>query len=151
MKKFSYMLAAIIVVLFLIQLIPVERNNPEFDIQYSFEASTPVKEIIVNSCFDCHSNQTKWPWYSYVAPTSWLVTGHVNEGREHLNFSKWFMYPKEKLQGIKEKIIEEIEEGKMPLPGYVNMHDISEITDEKLLILKQWAFSNDADSTEQNL
>jgi len=141
MKKFTYILAALIVIFFLIQLIPVCRDNPEFDVEYDFEAPVEVREIVVNSCYDCHSNQTNWPWYSYVAPMSWLVTSHVNEGRQKFNFSEWLKYPEEKRQKIKEEMMEEIEEGDMPLPGYVNMHDNTEITDEKLLILKTWAFA----------
>ncbi len=111
MKKLNYVLAALIILFFLIQLIPVNRVNPEFDVEYDFEAPLDVKEIVVNSCYDCHSNQTNWPWYSYVAPTSWLLVYHVNEGREEINFSEWLLQPAEKRQKIKEEMIEEIEEG----------------------------------------
>ena len=105
MKKFIYILATLIVIFFLIQLIPVCRDNPEFDVEYDFEAPMEVKEIVVNSCYDCHSNQTDWPWYSYVAPMSWLVTNHVNEGRQQFNFSEWLIYPEERRLKIKEEMI----------------------------------------------
>ena len=141
MKMLNYILGAFIVILFLIQLIPVNRENPEFDVKYDFDAPVEVREIVVNSCFDCHSNQTDWPWYSYVAPMSWLITSHVNEGREQFNFSEWLKYPEEKQQKIKAEMIEEIEEGDMPLPGYTMLHSNTEITDEKLIVLKAWAFA----------
>ena len=141
MKKLTYILAALIIVFFLIQLVSVNRDNPEFDVEFELEARVEVKEIIVNSCFDCHSNQTDWPWYSYVAPTSWLTVNHVNEGREHINFSEWLLQPAEKRQKIKEEMIEEIEEGEMPLPGYVILHPVAELTDDQLLILKTWVFA----------
>ncbi len=145
MKKLTTILAALLILFCLIQIIPVNRVNPEFDVKYDFEAPMEVKEIVVNSCYDCHSNQTDWPWYSYVAPASWLVVYHVEEGREELNFSEWLKQPAEKRQEIKKEVIEEIEEGKMPLSGYVKMHPTTEITDEKLQILKSWAFAQ-ADS-----
>ncbi len=145
MKKLNYVLAALIILFFLIQLIPVNRVNPEFDVEFELEAPVKVKEIIVNSCFDCHSNQTDWPWYSYVAPVSWFVVNHVNEGREHINFSEWLLQIEEKREKIKEEMIEEIEEGEMPLPGYLMMHSVAELTDDQLLVLKTWAFAK-ADS-----
>ena len=133
MKKLNYTLAVFIVIFFLIQLIPVCRENPEFDVEYDFDAPVEVREIVVNSCFDCHSNQTDWPWYSYVAPMSWLISSHVNEGRQQFNFSEWLKCPEEKQQKIKAEMIEEIEEGDMPLPGYIILHSNTEITEEKLM------------------
>lgn len=145
MKKLNYILALLLIVIVVIQFIPVDRTNPEFDVKYDFDAPANVKEIVVNSCYDCHSNQTKWVWYSYVAPMSWLVTDHVKDGRKHINFSEWLKKPEEKRQKIKEEMIEEIEAGNMPLPGYVMLHSTVEITDEKLQILKAWTFA-EADS-----
>lgn len=145
MKKLSTILAALLIIFVLIQLIPVTRDNPEFDVEYDFNAPIEVKEIVVNSCFDCHSNQTNWPWYSYVAPTSWITVNHVNDGRDHINFSEWLKYPQENRQKIKSEMIEEIEEGNMPLPPYLITHSNAELDDDKLLILKTWAFA-EADS-----
>ena len=141
MKKLTTILVALLILFVLIQLITVNRNNPEFDVEFDFDAPVEIREIVVNSCFDCHSNQTDWPWYSYVAPMSWLVTSHVNDGRQQFNFSEWLKYPEEKQQKIKAEMIEEIEEGDMPLPGYLMLHSNAEITDEKLLVLKSWAFA----------
>lgn len=146
MKKLTYTLAAILIVFFLIQLIPVDRDNPDFDVVYDFDAPQEVKEIVVNSCYDCHSNQTNWPWYSYVAPTSWFTVGHVNDARKKINFSEWLLQDVEKRQNIKEEMIEEIEEGEMPLPPYLITHSNAEVTAEKLEILKNWVTTVQTDS-----
>jgi heme-binding protein len=142
MKKLTTILAALLIIFCLIQLVPADRDNPEFEVEYDFDAPVEVKEIVVNSCYDCHSNQTDWPWYSHVAPTSWFTVGHVNDAREEINFSEWLLKPEEKRQKIKDEMIEEIEEGNMPLPPYLIMHPIAELTDEQIQILKNWAFAN---------
>src|SRR4030095_2948418 len=84
----------VLVVIFLaIQLVPVDRTNPPFDAAGSLERSAPVpanvKAILDRSCKDCHSNETRWPGYGYVAPMSWWLVRDVDEGRDHLNFSEW--------------------------------------------------------------
>jgi len=71
-----------------------------------------------------------------VAPTSWFTVGHVNDGREHINFSKWLLQPEKKRQEIKKEMIEEIEKGNMPLPPYLITHSNVEVTEEKLHVLK---------------
>jgi hypothetical protein len=83
------------------------------------------------ACFDCHSNETKWPAYAYIAPISWLVVNDVQEGREKYNLSDWADNPIEA-----EEMIEEIEEGKMPLPNYLILHPEARLSaaEKKLLI-----------------
>ena len=90
-----------LVTLLLIQLVPVDRSNPPVE----SEISTPpeVHIILRKACYDCHSNETTWPWYSKVAPVSWLVASDVHEGREELNFSTWASYNSEqKVKKLKE-------------------------------------------------
>jgi hypothetical protein len=146
MKKLTYTLAAILIVFLLVQLIPVNRENPEFDVEYDFDAPDNVKEIVVNSCYDCHSNQTDWPFYSMVAPVSWFVVSDVNDARKKVNFSEWLLQPEEKQQKIKEEMIEEIEDGEMPLPKYLIMHPLAELSDEQMQVLKDWATTTKTDS-----
>jgi hypothetical protein len=103
----------IIIVGVAIQFIPVGRSNPPVE----EEILTPpqVKTILKRACYDCHSHETKWPWYSQVAPASWLLAWDVHEGREELNFSTWNRYsPKKRKKFIKE-IWEEVEEREMPV------------------------------------
>ncbi|KAA3618605.1 MAG: hypothetical protein DWQ05_06500 [Calditrichaeota bacterium] len=135
-KRFVFL---IIVILVIIQFVPVERSNPPESAP--LVAQKEVAHILKTSCYDCHSNQTVWPWYSNVAPVSWILIDHVKEGRRHLNFSNWNEYQgKKKLKKLDE-LIEEVEEGNMPLEGYLKLHKdaiLSTETKEKLL---DWAHS----------
>ena len=91
MKK---IIIALIVILIGIQFIPVERTNPP--VTREINAPDNISSILKASCYDCHSNETDWPWYSYIAPVSFLVAGDVMDGRKNLNFSEWDKYEFEK-------------------------------------------------------
>ena len=138
MKKHLYFLISILLVAFLlIQFIPVDRTNPP--VVLDIETPSEVKAILKRSCYDCHSNETVWPWYSKIAPVSWLIAHDVKEGREYLNFSRWDDYTvKKKVELIKESI-EEVEEGEMPPWVYIPTHPDSLLTKEDVNILKNWA------------
>ena len=138
-KKIRLWLILIIAVFVLIQLIPVDRSNPVVSQDLELKAPENVKTIIKNSCYDCHSNNTKWPFYSYIAPVSWLVTSDVTEARHHLNFSIWEQYTMERKNGKKAAIWEAISEGEMPLPEYVFMHRKSELNEQQKQIIKIWS------------
>ena len=102
----------------LMQLIPYGRdhNNPPVLSEPNWD-SPATHELAKRACFDCHSNEPTWPWYSNIAPVSWLVYHDVIEARDRMNFSEWDRpHP-----GI-DQVIEEIEEGGMPLPQYLLMH-----------------------------
>jgi hypothetical protein len=93
MKKWPWWLKALLVLIILfglIQLIPYGKNhqNPAVVAEATFDSPT-TKKMVQNSCYDCHSNETIWPWYSNIAPVSWLVMHDVQEGRQNLNFSEW--------------------------------------------------------------
>jgi hypothetical protein len=136
LKKILIALGIIIVG---IQFIPVDRSNPP--VTQEIDAPANVKSILETSCYDCHSNKTNWPWYSYVAPVSFLVAGDVNEGREHLNFSEWDRYDGKKRAKILEEILEEVEKGKMPLSQYTMAHPEAEMDRSKIASLKDWIIS----------
>ena len=113
-------------VFILIQFVQPERTNPPSDQSLGIAEHAlfvpPVSNVIKTSCFDCHSNETRWPWYSYVAPVSWLVADDVASGRSHLNFSDWGKYPKSKRVMKLGQIYEQVSRGEMPLPKYLVMH-----------------------------
>jgi hypothetical protein len=113
-----------------IQLIPVDRSNPPVVNEPNWD-SPQTKALAERACFDCHSNETKWPAYSYVAPISWLVADDVHEGREKYNLSDWTKHPVET-----EEVIEEIEEGEMPLSNYLILHPEARLSpaEKKMLI-----------------
>lgn len=128
----------IVLLLFLaIQIVPVEKTNPEESAPINIE-DMEVKMILDQSCMDCHSNNTVWPWYSSIAPMSWKISEHVVEGRKELNFSEWGTYSTKKAIHKLEEVIEEVEEGHMPEDGYVLFHPEAEVTEQELSILKIW-------------
>lgn len=137
-KKLRYSLGGLVVLFLAIQLIPVNRDNPTTDASLEIKAPVEVMKIIKNSCYDCHSNKTEWPFYSYIAPLSWLVAGDVEHGREELNFSEWYKMPAEKISRKKEKLVEEVMEGKMPLPIYLYTHSNAELDEMQKQVLRGW-------------
>jgi hypothetical protein len=138
-SRVKYSLLGLVVLLILIQLIPVDRNNPSIDETLEIKAPAEVMEILGNSCYDCHSNQTNWPFYSYIAPVSWLVASDVEEGRAEFNFSEWSLISPAKQAGLKNKMVEEIEEDKMPLPTYLIIHSNAKLSNQQKQIIKNWA------------
>ncbi|RME92258.1 MAG: heme-binding protein [Candidatus Hydrogenedentota bacterium] len=127
---------AIVGVFLIIQLIPVDRNNPP--VSEEWNPDREIKQIIQKSCYDCHSNKTKWPWYSYVAPVSWLVAHDVKEGREELNFTEMDRYSERRFKRKLRHALEEVYEKEMPLPIYVLMHPEAKVTDEEFTKLKNY-------------
>jgi hypothetical protein len=121
LKKVGLITAAILVIF---QFIPVDRTNPPIKNEPKWN-SHATREMVKNSCFDCHSNEATYPWYSYVAPVSWLVSNHIAEGREHLNFSEWTN------DVDVDEMIEEIRSGEMPLWDYKLMHSHANLTPEQ--------------------
>ena len=98
------------------------RVNPAHEIAAHLAVNPAVQAIFERSCNDCHSNRTVWPWYSHVAPISWLVASDVSGGRRHVNFSEWTAYPAEKSAKLLEQICKEVQEGDMPPLQYLPMH-----------------------------
>ena len=126
----------IFVLFLLIQFIPIDRNNPP--VESEVPATLEVRSILKRSCYDCHSNETIWPWYSRVAPVSWLVIYDVNEGRNELNFSTWNKYSSSKKAKKLKEVAEEIEEGEMPLWIYLPTHPNARLSLEDRKILQTW-------------
>ena len=119
-------LIGLAVLLVLIQFIRIDKTNPPANQAKDFmtltQPSDEVKGILINSCYDCHSNESTYPWYSDIAPVSWWLQHHIQEGREHLNFSEWGNYSEKRQQHKLDECIEEVEEGEMPLSTYTVMH-----------------------------
>jgi len=135
MKKF---IAFLVVVIIGIQFIPVERTNPP--VQSDIDAPANIKAILKKACYDCHSNETNWPWYSKVAPISFLIVSDVNDGRKHLNFSEWGNYT-DKTEKVKEEIWEEVREENMPPWMYRVSHKEAKLTPEEKNLLRNWAIN----------
>ena len=128
---------ALLILLVLIQFVPIEQTNPEGKGEIAVNDS--ISTILNKSCYDCHSNETKWPWYTTVAPISWRIIDHIEEGRRELNFSDWLSYSlKRKLRKLNE-VVEEVEKGEMPLKEYVLLHPGSDLSEEEKTTLITWA------------
>ena len=125
-------------VLVAIQLVPVSRDNGPGTVD-AVEAPPEVKTLLRRACANCHSGATEWPWYSHVAPVSWLVAHDVHEGREHLDFARLpAAKPKRKAKLFGE-IAEEVEEGGMPLRSYRWLHPEARLTDAERKVIVDWA------------
>jgi hypothetical protein len=136
-------LIAIGVILIGIQFIPVNRSNPT--VTQEIDAPANVLSILKTSCYDCHSNETIWPWYSYIAPVSFLVSADVENARKRVNFSEWNKYDDKKKTKKLEAIIEDVEGGVMPLSKYLIIHPEAKLDPGKIKILIHWANTNKAE------
>lgn len=118
------------------QLVPVRRDNPPAQ----GEVSTPpeIRAILERSCYDCHSRETRWPWYAYVAPVSWLLVRDVHEGRERLDFTAWDTYSEKKRRKRVGEIWEQVEKGEMPLWFYLPLHPEARLSQDDLARLRDW-------------
>ena len=125
----------LVVVLFgLIQLVPVQRTNPPVVAEPPWD-SPETRALAVRACFDCHSNETVWPWYAYVAPVSWLVVHDTDEGRQHLNFSEWSAASTGGRENPADEAGEKIAEGEMPPGNYLPLHPAAQLTDAEMQAL----------------
>jgi hypothetical protein len=118
------------------QLVPVSRENPP--VEEELAAPPALRAVLERSCYDCHSNETRWPWYSRVAPVSWLVAHDVNHAREHLNFSTWNAYDEKERRENLEEALEEVEEGNMPLPPYLWLHSAAALSEGDVALLREF-------------
>ena len=118
------------------------KSNPVADasqaIDTRLQVTPQVTAILDRSCNDCHSNKTRWPWYSNVAPVSWFVIDHVNEGRRNLNFSEWGRYTQRDVDGLLKKMCREVKAGAMPLSSYTPLHPGSKLSAEDVKTLCDW-------------
>ena len=139
LKIIGWTLAGLLV---LIQFIPVTLpETGEMD-EYDLFTTTTVPEevgsIIKNACYDCHSSQTRYPWYTYIAPAKWLIIQDVNKGRKELNFSGWDSLNIRNKIKLLDEIAEEVEEGNMPLPIYTLLHPEVSLNEEEREMLTDW-------------
>jgi cytochrome c len=106
-------------------------------------ASVPpeVRTILMHKCGDCHSSNTRWPLYSRVAPSSWLVERDVKDGREHMNFSSWEQYNVDSQIDLLAKIASQLRQGKMPLKRYLLLHPDAKVSERERKLIADWAKS----------
>ena len=141
LKGLLYFLGGLVALFLLMQLVPYGRDHTNPPVIKEPEWNSPrTRELAVKACFDCHSNETIWPWYSNVAPMSWLVQRDVDEGRSKLNFSEWDRPQKEAHEAS-----EQLQKGKMPLWFYVPLHPQARLSaEEKQALIRGLQATNGA-------
>ncbi|SHO60248.1 heme-binding domain-containing protein [Algoriphagus zhangzhouensis] len=143
MKVWQYGLLGLGIIFLVIQFVPnqlpeVIENNPK-DLMGSGLVEGEMATLLKTACYDCHSNETKYPWYSFVAPASWLVAKDTREGREEVNFSYWTDIDMMDKLAILDDVYSEVEEKHMPLPIYLSMHSEAKLTPEDRQKIMEWA------------
>jgi Haem-binding domain len=142
-RSLKWMAVAIACLLVALQFIRPARSNPAVaesqTVNAHLQISPQVSSILDRACADCHSNETRWPWYSNVAPVSWFVIDHVNHGRRHLNFSEWSRYSRRDAQGQLGSICKEVQSGSMPLRSYTRIHRDAQLSAADVKVLCDWA------------
>ena len=143
MKKFLKIAVIVLAVVFVsIQFIRPDFNalpiNPTETVEASNDVPENVEAILTRSCKDCHSNQTEYPWYSYIQPSASFLAHHIEEGRNELNFSVWETYETRKKSRKLSEICEQVERREMPLPSYLWIHWNAKLSDEDIKVLCDW-------------
>ena len=134
MKRALFIFLIIFIVM---QFIRPDRIN--IAVEKDMEIQTPIEitQIFQAACYDCHSNETKWPWYSEISPFAWVIQNHVTEGRKALNFSTWEKYTQEeKKEHLKD--IYRTAYASMPLPSYIFAHEEADLTKEQRNLIRIW-------------
>ena len=132
MKK---ILIILFVLFIIIQFFRIDQTNPPVNKGMDFLTIKQTPETIAtnirNSCYDCHSNETKYPWYTNVQPVAWFMQNHIEEGRKHLNFSIYSTYEPKRQAHKMEEAAEMVENGEMPLESYILGHSEAKLTDSQ--------------------
>lgn len=150
LKTLGYVLLGIIGLLIILQFIArpekIDEAVTQDDIIEQLQVNADISKMLKAACYDCHSNQPKYPWYASVAPISWRIAEHIEAGRSELNFSEWGSYSKRRKDHKLEEILEEVEARHMPLAAYVNMHPEAKevLTQTHIENLKKWVNSERA-------
>lgn len=128
----------IVVILVGIQFISVDKTNPPVDKSIALSTEGNAMDILKNSCYDCHSYETKWPSHASIAPISFFVASHVDDGRKALNFSEWKNIDKDKKVQRLKRAIKTVNNDMMALPSYVSVHENAKLNKKDKETLTQW-------------
>lgn len=129
-------------ILLLSQFIQPQKNNGNYNLEPFFiatNASEKVQTLLLTACVDCHSNQTKYPWYNQITPVNFWLKRHIVEGKEHVNFSVWNKYNNNQKTHILKEIVAEVEHRKMPLKTYTLTHKEAMLRKEERDLIIAWA------------
>jgi hypothetical protein len=135
-------LLALLLVFIALQFIRPARNISttvqNADMITPFKTSANVAGVLKTSCYDCHSNNTRYPWYANIQPVGWLLANHVKDGKEELNFNEFTSYSKRRQLSKLKSIQNSIKDGSMPLPAYTVLHNYAKLSEESKASILQW-------------
>ena len=136
------------IVFIAIQFYPRNNNNvskikSEYALSISETTSDSVLQILRSSCYDCHSNNSVYPWYTNIQPFSWWINHHIYEGKESLNFDEWGTFTEKEKKHVLHEIEEQIEEGEMPLESYTLIHKNAVLTEQQKTLIYDWVKGNE--------
>lgn len=141
-KIFKISLYVLLAAFVVIQFFRIDKTNPPIEQSKDFltvtQAPNDVANVMKAACYDCHSNESKYPWYTNIAPVSWFIGDHIEHARKHLNFSIWGEYSEKRQMHKLEEAAEEVEEKEMPLESYVIMHSEADLSDNQRELLEDW-------------
>jgi hypothetical protein len=138
MKWVKRIVIVLVVLLVAAQAVRPDLTNPPVDPAKALRAPAHVQQILDRSCIDCHSNRTRYPWYSQVSPLSWWLKDHIDEGRHELNISEFATYSPKKAEHKLEEVCEMVEKGEMPLKSYLPLHPSAKLSDADKQTLCAW-------------
>ena len=143
MRVVRPVLLVLLVVFVGIQVVPIARTNPPVDQAQTLERKVAVpagiSAILNRSCKDCHSNETVWPAYAYVAPASWFLAWHVNKAREDMNLSEWGGYDSDAARDILLEVCRQVKKGAMPVASYTLIHRSARLSPAEVVALCAWS------------
>ncbi|WP_323789817.1 heme-binding domain-containing protein [Psychroserpens sp.] len=143
MKLIKKILLALLIVFIVAQFFGPEKNQGDYASIESFIAETKpspeVTEILKSSCFDCHSDVTRYPWYNNITPVNYWLADHIKHGKGHFDVSKWDSYSIKKKDHKLDELIEMVEEKEMPLNSYTWTHSEANLTDAQITSIIDWA------------
>ena len=146
MKSIKKISIPIILIIFIaIQFFDVNPNKTaetsENAIEKKYSVPQNVRQILKTSCYDCHSNNTVYPWYSKIQPVKWWLANHINDGKRHLNFDEFSTYPKDKKLHKLDEVAKTVNTGEMPLSSYTLIHTNAKLSAEQKSIIQVWVKS----------
>ncbi len=140
---FKKIMIGLLVVFVAIQFIRPERNQSaiagENDIRVHYAVPSNVLSVLKRACYDCHSNNSAYPWYTNIQPVGWWIQDHINHGKGHLNFSEFATYSAKKAAHKMEEVAEEVKHNEMPLENYTWMHADAKLSQRDKELLVEWA------------
>ena len=153
MNRVKKILLAILIVLIVIQFIQPARNKSgqvlATDMAAMYKIPDTVQAVLKVACYDCHSNNTNYPWYTYLQPVGWMLANHIRHGKKELNFNEFGSYTARRQRSKLKAIANQVKDGEMPLNSYTLMHKDARLTREQKQLIMEWV-QKTKDGLEQN-